>query len=89
MLAKINKFFIAIEDNLAVILFFIMTCITCMNVFTRFFLNYTASWAEQTTRLLFIWSATRASASVYAGTATSRWRRCRHSCLRAAALRCA
>ncbi|MGI5967540.1 MULTISPECIES: TRAP transporter small permease [Anaerotruncus] len=55
MLAKINKFFIAIEDNLAVILFFIMTCITCMNVFTRFFLNYTASWAEQTTRLLFIW----------------------------------
>lgn len=55
MKSNIGKFFVFLEENLSVVLFFAMTCITCMNVFTRFLLSYTASWAEQTVRVLFIW----------------------------------
>lgn len=44
-----------IEEYILAVLFAAMVVITAVNVFTRYCLAYTFSWAEQVTRILFVW----------------------------------
>ena len=44
-----------IEWFIIVVLFSIMTVITFSTVVTRYIFNFTLSWAEQMSRLLFVW----------------------------------
>jgi len=44
-----------IERFIVIGLFILMTVITAMTVFTRFFFNFTLSWAEQMARVMLVW----------------------------------
>ncbi|RGY94981.1 TRAP transporter small permease [Clostridium sp. AM58-1XD] len=44
-----------IEEYMLAIIFAVMVIVTAVNVFTRYVFSYTFSWAEQFTRLLFVW----------------------------------
>ena len=44
-----------IERFIVIVLFILMTVITAMTVFTRFFFNFTLSWAEQMARVMLVW----------------------------------
>ena len=44
-----------IEFTIIVALFIIMICINFCTVITRYFFSYTASWAEQLSRFMFVW----------------------------------
>ena len=44
-----------IEEYMLAFIFALMVMITAVNVFTRYVFSYTFSWAEQFTRLLFVW----------------------------------
>lgn len=44
-----------IEEYILALLFGTMVLITSVNIFTRYFMSYTFSWAEQVTRILFVW----------------------------------
>ena len=49
-----NAIYNRIEEIIIIVLFILMTIITAMTVVTRFFFNFTLSWAEQFARLDFI-----------------------------------
>lgn len=44
-----------IEEYILAVLFGAMVLITSVNIFTRYLMSYTFSWAEQVTRILFVW----------------------------------
>jgi C4-dicarboxylate transporter DctQ subunit len=50
-----NAIYNRIEEIIIIVLFILMTIITAMTVVTRFFFNFTLSWAEQFARLLLVW----------------------------------
>ncbi len=52
---KREPFYNRIEQTVIIVLFTIMVVITASNVFTRYFFRYTPSWAEQATRIMFVW----------------------------------
>ena len=52
---KKEPFYNRIEFAIIVCFFTIMVIITAFTVFSRFFFAFTFSWAEQLTRLLFVW----------------------------------
>lgn len=50
-----NAFYNQIERYVIITLFILMTIITAGTVITRFFFNFTLSWAEQMARVLLVW----------------------------------
>lgn len=52
---KKEKFINSIEMNILAFCFAIMCIITMVNVITRYFFSFTFSWAEQLTKILFVW----------------------------------
>ncbi|MGE4284529.1 MAG: TRAP transporter small permease [Clostridia bacterium] len=55
-----------IEEYIIIVFFSLMVIITAVNVFSRYLLSFTFSWAEQVTRIFFVW-ITFAGISLAAG----------------------
>lgn len=56
-LKQIKKpFYDRIEENIIFVTFTTAVILTAGTVFTRYVLSYTCSWAEQMSRILFIWA---------------------------------
>jgi TRAP-type C4-dicarboxylate transport system permease small subunit len=53
--SKRQPFYDKIETAIIAVMFTIMVIVTAFSVFSRYFFHYTFSWAEQFTRLLFVW----------------------------------
>ena len=50
-----KKRFLAVEEYIIIILFSSMIIILASQVFTRYILSFTLPWAEQLTRVMFVW----------------------------------
>lgn len=50
-----KKRFLAVEEYVIIILFSAMILILASQVFTRYVLSFTLPWAEQLTRVMFVW----------------------------------
>ncbi len=50
-----TPFYDKIEVTLIILLFAFMVIISGFTVFSRYFLSFTFSWAEQITRVMFVW----------------------------------
>jgi TRAP-type C4-dicarboxylate transport system permease small subunit len=53
--AKKRHFYDKIEMAVIVVMFTVMVIVTAFTVFSRYFFHFTFSWAEQFTRVLFVW----------------------------------
>lgn len=50
-----EPFYNQIEKYIIIVLFTLMVIITAFTVFSRYLFSFTFSWAEQSTRIMFVW----------------------------------